>query len=965
MAAKRKSASRKKASVARRPPRKPVSKAEALPAYAWHEGIAIALGGIAILYFLALVSYTPRDLPSWVPWSSTSGIKETVSNFIGPAGALLAGCSYFLFGAACYLIPGVLVWWAIMTLLGNRVFQPRNFIALFALLVSATCLIEYQDIFFQAWPTLYNLPSSAGGLFGYAIGQKLFASIVGTVGAFIVAAIAYAVAMIVITGLHPFRFALLVRERSLEWLEDRRAARELALSFEEELTPVSSRRSKRKQSLEEEFGDEDEAATVSKRSKRRKKSEEIEARHETIETVEEMELPLAEPNPEPKIIDSSVRRKEASEGGDAPDPALALFRRKKKPEGGIGPDQGLISSNGEFDDYELPSLALLEAANPDDAVPTDHGALLDVQRTIVDTLNTFGVEVSPGDITKGPTITRYEIYPSPGLRVNRITSLEADIARATKAERINIIAPIPGKDTVGIEIANSDKVLVPLRELFEDDAFNKTKAHIPLALGKDVYGRTIVGDLARMPHLLVAGATGSGKSVCINSIIASLLYRFTPDELRFIMIDPKVVEMQMYNSLPHLVVPVVTDPKKVLLALRWVVNEMERRYAMFAKLNCRNFDSFNGRKPAEEKAAAKAADKATAAANAKAKASGGSKTRATTPAQPPVSSAALVLDDEDDNNGEFSVELPTDDVMADALVPPFDADDDSGLEDNDLAMAGSSAAFTAHPVNINESAGQGFDAVSGATPGFQPDDEPELTAAERVSTPVDPDEDNVPDTLPYIVVIIDELADLMQTAPADVETAIARIAQKARAAGIHLIVATQTPRADVVTGIIKANIPSRIAFQVSGKIDSRVILDAPGADRLVGKGDMLFLPPGSAQLVRAQGAMISDEEITEVVEFCAKQGEPNYEPDIQETLEGNGTDGEDDVSDEDEEILEKCLEVIAQEKRASTSFLQRRLRLGYTRAARMMDILEQRGIIGPGDGAKPREILVDLSQEFG
>ena len=957
MAAKRKSASRKKAAAPRRRAPKPAaSKAEALPAYVWHEGIAIALGGIAILYFLALVSYTPRDSPSWLPWSSTSGVKETVSNFIGPAGALLASCSYFLFGAACYLIPGVLVWWAVMTLLGNRVFQPRNFIALFALLVSATCLIEYQDVFFQAWPTLYNLPSSAGGLFGYAIGQKLFASIVGTVGAFIVAAIAYSVAMIVITGLHPFRFALLVRERFREWLEDRRAAREAAR--EQELAPVHSRRSKRKQSLEEEFADDDGVATVSKRSKRRKKSEQVEAADESIETVEEMELPLVEPNPEPKIIDSSVRRQEASKDGGAPDPGLALFRRKKKPEGGVGAGQGLISSNGEFDDYELPSLKLLEAADPDDAVPTDTGALLDVQRTIVDTLDTFGVEVSPGDITKGPTITRYEIYPSPGLRVNRITSLEADIARATKAERINIIAPIPGKDTVGIEIANNDKVLVPLRELFEDDAFNKTKANIPLALGKDVYGRTIVGDLARMPHLLVAGATGSGKSVCINSIIASLLYRFTPDELRFIMIDPKVVEMQMYNSLPHLVVPVVTDPKKVLLALRWVVNEMERRYAMFAKLNCRNFDSFNGRKPAEEKSAAKAE-----AANAKAP--GKSKTRVTSPSEPPASSASLVLDDEDDANGEFSVDLPTDDLMADALVPPFDADNSDGSEDDDLAMAGSGTGFTAHPVNINESAGQGFDAVSGATPGFQPDGEPELSAAERASTPVDPDEDNVPDTLPYIVVIIDELADLMQTAPADVETAIARIAQKARAAGIHLIVATQTPRADVVTGIIKANIPSRIAFQVSGKIDSRVILDAPGADRLVGKGDMLFLPPGSAQLQRAQGAMISDEEILEVVEFCAKQGEPNYESDIQETLEGNGTDGEDDISDEDEEILEKCLEVIAQEKRASTSFLQRRLRLGYTRAARMMDILEQRGIIGPGDGAKPREILVDLSQEFG
>jgi S-DNA-T family DNA segregation ATPase FtsK/SpoIIIE len=945
MAAKRKTASRKKASASasRSRARKPAAaKTVPLPAYAWHEGIAIALGGIAILYFLALVSYTPRDLPSWVPWSSTSGVKESVSNFIGPAGALLAGCSYFLFGAACYLIPGVLVWWAVMTLLGNRVFQPRNFIALFALVVSATCLIEYQDIFFQAWPQLYNLPSSAGGLFGYAIGHKLFASIVGTVGAFIVAAIAYSVALIIITGLHPFRFALLVRERCNDWLEERRLAREEAAAFETEAAPISNRRTNRKKKIEEDFGD-DKTVPVSKRSQRRKNSEKADPVIEPIETAEELELPLTEALPAPKIIDSSQRRKALAEGGDAPDPALALFRRKKKPEGGVGPDQGLISSNGEFDNYELPSLALLEAAKPEDAVPTDTGALLDVQRTIVDTLNTFGVEVTPGDITKGPTITRYEIYPSPGLRVNRITSLEADIARATKAERINIIAPIPGKDTVGIEIANSDKVLVPLRELFEDDAFNKTKANIPLALGKDVYGRTIVGDLARMPHLLVAGATGSGKSVCINSIIASLLYRFTPDELRFIMIDPKIVEMQIYNSLPHLVVPVVTDPKKVLLALRWVVNEMERRYAMFAKLNCRNFDSFNGRKrDVDSTPASKAAEKTATASAA----------RTVKPANNPGS---LVLPDEDDESGEFSVDLPTDAAISDSIVPPFDPDN---ADEPAVAM-------TAHAVNINDSAGQGFDAVSGPTPGFEPDSEPELTAAERVSTPSNPNEENVPDTLPYIVVIIDELADLMQTAPADVETAIARIAQKARAAGIHLIVATQTPRADVVTGIIKANIPSRIAFQVSGKIDSRVILDAPGADRLVGKGDMLFLPPGSAQLQRAQGAMISDEEITEVVEFCAKQGQPNFEPDIQKTLEGNGDDGEDDVSDEDEEILEKCLEVIAQEKRASTSFLQRRLRLGYTRAARMMDILEQRGIIGPGDGAKPREILVDLSQEFG
>lgn len=906
MAANRKNTPRKK---------KASTKAGAEPSpYVWHEGIAIALGGVAILYFLALVSYTPRDLPSWVPFSSTAGAKEAVSNFIGPAGALLAGCSYFFFGAACYLIPGVLVWWAILSLLGNRFFSTRNVCALVALVISATCLIEYQDLFFSDWVQQYNLPKSSGGLFGYAIGEKLFASIVGTVGAFIVALIVYAISLIVITGMHPLRFALLIRQRSEEWLEKRRLARQEEL--EQDLEPVRRRRQRRAIA--------DDAETETK-SVTRKGSRKTTPTSEATES-EELELPLTDPPPKPKIIDSSQRRSEIGADGERLDPAVALFRNRRKEKAEANANQGLISSNGEFDDYELPSLKLLATPDPADAVPTDTGALLDVQRTIVDTLNTFGVEVTAGDITKGPTITRYEIYPSPGLRVNRITALEADLARATKAERINIIAPIPGKDTVGIEIANNDKVLVPLRELFEDDAFNKTKANIPLALGKDVYGRTIVGDLARMPHLLVAGATGSGKSVCINSIIASLLYRFTPDELRFIMIDPKVVEMQMYNSLPHLVVPVVTDPKKVLLALRWVINEMERRYAMFAKLNCRNFDSFNGRprKDADAKN-----ETPSAARSAK-----------------PVAATAVTPDDDD-----FLVDLPADGVMSDAVVPPFEPDNvDANVEH----------ALTAHAVNINQSAGQGFDAVSGPTPGFKEEEEPELTSAERAST----DENNVPDTLPYIIVIIDELADLMQTAPADVETAIARIAQKARAAGIHLIVATQTPRADVVTGIIKANIPSRIAFQVSSKIDSRVILDAAGADRLVGKGDMLYLPPGSSQLLRCQGAMISDDEILGVVDFCAKQGEPNFEPDIQQTLEGGGDNGDDDVSDEDEEVLDKCLEVITQEKRASTSFLQRRLRLGYTRAARMMDILEQRGIIGPGDGAKPREILVDLSQDF-
>ena len=361
---------------------------------------------------------------------------------------------------------------------------------------------------------------------------------------------------------------------------------------------------------------------------------------------------------------------------------------------------------------------------------------------MIDTLGQFGIAVAPGDITKGPTITRYEVYPAKGVRVDKIVSLERDLARATRAERINILAPIPGKDTVGIELANTRKVTVTLRELFESGDWDEAKSHnrIPLALGKDVYGKAIIADLAQMPHLLVAGTTGAGKSVCINALVASMLFRFTPEELRFIMIDPKVVELQHYNALPHLAFPVVTDPKKVLLALRWLIDEMERRYKMFARVGVRNIISFNAR---------------------------------------PKKKTAAELDEKPEQ--------------------------DSG----------------------------------------------EIKVPRQEETPI-------PEKIPYVVVVIDELADLMQTAPADVESAIARITQMARAAGIHLIVATQTPRADVITGVIKANIPSRIAFQVASKIDSRVILDENGADRLLGQGDMLYLPPSASRLIRAQGVLVTD-----------------------------------------------------------------------------------------------------------
>ena len=510
--------------------------------------------------------------------------------------------------------------------------------------------------------------------------------------------------------------------------------------------------------------------------------------------------------------------------------------------------------------YQLPPLDFLQ--HPDMTVkPTESKEeLMANARLMQQTLAQFEIEVSLGDITKGPTITRYEFHPAPGVKLEKITALSNNIAAAVKAERIHILAPVPGKSSVGVEVPNPVKSKVIVRDMFESEEWRNSKAKIPIALGKDVYGHPIVADLSEMPHLLIAGSTGSGKSVCINAIITSLLYRFSPDQLRFVMIDPKVVELQHYNTLPHLVVPVVTDPKKVILALRWVVNEMEKRYQIFARVGVRNIASFNSR-----------------------------------PKNKPLP--------------ETEPELP----------------------------------LTAKREKVEPGA-EGF--------AVEVDEEIVVPREEDIV---------IPERLSYIVVIIDELADLMLVAPADVEMAIARITQMARAAGIHCIVATQRQSVDVITGVIKANITARIAFQCAAKVDSRTILDAMGADKLLGKGDMLYLPPGSAKLIRAQGTLITDQEINSIVEFIAKQGKPNYDMEIHRQLSQPAASfGNETGIDEDEELIQQCIEVIRSEQKASVSLMQRRLRLGYTRAARIMDELENRGIVGPSKGAEPRDILIDL-----
>jgi S-DNA-T family DNA segregation ATPase FtsK/SpoIIIE len=794
---------------------------------AWNEVFALVLLFAGTLLFFALISYTPKDIPSWFWFSHISPANHPAQNFIGPLGAIVAGICYQLIGVfASLLLAAVLLGFG-----AAKLFYPRLRVTLripwiILFLLSGACLD-------QAWGISYLLGRKVpvdiegpGGMVGYRLSDEhrgLLPAALGPMGSLLLIVGVYLTTLILATGLRPIHF---VREmvnftrRSVAKGHEWRVRRRIRQSdLREKLKTEKGRRSL--EALQKQL---------------KKKGVPVPESAAGMMWREELAT-----RPAPKVVDTTVPSGEPAVTRRRP--SLAELRATEE-KAKAAPS--VASTASTWEDYELPGLDLLEEHSLEARTATDPAELKEVQQILIETLAQFGIAVAAGDITKGPTITRYEVYPAKGVRVDKIVSLERDLARATRAERINILAPIPGKDTVGVELANTRKVTVTLREMLQSPDWEEAKAHakIPLALGKDVYGKAIIADLAQMPHLLVAGTTGSGKSVCINTLIASMLFRFTPQEMRFVIIDPKMVEMQAYSSLPHLEIPIVTDPKKVLLALRWVIDKMEQRYKMFARVGARNIVGFNAR-----------------------------------PKKPVAAGAERT--------------------------------------------------------------------------------EQEEVAAERQEPTSAPAEEQIPERIPYIVVIIDELADLMQTAPADVEMAIARITQMARAAGIHLIVATQTPRADVITGVIKANIPSRIAFQVASKIDSRVILDENGADRLLGQGDMLYLPPSASRLIRSQGVLVTDDEIHRIVDFVSKQSPPVFDTAMHEKLQSASA-PEEEVTAEDEELVEKCLEIIRQEKRASTSLLQRRLRLGYTRAARIVDILEQRGILGPGEGAKPREILVDL-----
>src|SRR4051812_28386456 len=541
---------------------------------AWNEVFALILLGAGTLLFLALISYTPRDVPSWIWFSQVSSPNKPAQNFIGPFGAIVAGFSYMMTGAASYLLAVVLLGFG-----GAKLFNPKlritpriGWIVLF--IVSGACLLQLQTSHLQGWRTLFNIPG-AGGWIGYVIGKKMLLTWMGGVGSLILLTGVYVASLILMTGLRPIHIVRQsvtgLRHATVAFGEWRLKRRLRNSDIKERLAISQQELAKQQRVIEKQL---------------KKKGAPVAEPAAAVIPPEELAN-----RPKPKVVDTTAL---PSEPATKKKPSLAELRggeAKPKTSG------GLTSKTWEAVDYRLPGFDLLDVHDTEGRAAADPAELEEIQRVLIDTLGQFGIVVAAGDITKGPTITRYEVYPAKGVRVDKIVSLERDLARATSAERINILAPIPGKDTVGIELANTRKVKVTLRELLQSTDWEEArlKSKIPLALGKDVYGKTIIADLAQMPHLLVAGTTGSGKSVCINALIASMLYRFTPEELRFIMIDPKVVEMQVYNDLPHLIIPVVTDPKKVLLALRHVILEMENRYKIFAKSGVRNISSFNAR----------------------------------------------------------------------------------------------------------------------------------------------------------------------------------------------------------------------------------------------------------------------------------------------------------------------------------------------------------------------------------
>lgn len=638
------------------------------------------------------------------------------------------------------------------------------------------------------------------------------------------------------------------------------------------------------------------------------------------------------------------------------------------------PKEEFLFSDGRST-FEVPPLDVLEVHRKERAA-IEKDFYLQTAEKLTHKLRDFGIEGEVVEIRPGPVVTMYEFKPAPGVKISRIASLSDDLAMAMEAMRVRIVAPIPGKGVVGVEVPNKDREMVFLKEIAEQDAFQKSQSRLTMCLGKDIEGMPYILDLSKAPHLLMAGTTGSGKSVSVNAMIMSILLKSTPEEVRFIMVDPKMLELSVYEGIPHLLLPVVTDPRKAAIALQWAVDEMTRRYKLLAEAGVRNITGYNtmvAEEQAKKRAAKQVIDAKPTVIKPKAaevKPVIESKVEAPTPppaveaaapaapleAEKPKKKRRMLIVDVADQAAEAS---PSSENAIPAAEPmkvpaglelgvaaPQDEASDPREQVLTPAAIEAQSAPTAAEIRVDEQTAES---------------EQELAALQAAATEAPVAEESAEEErkkLPYIVVIIDELADLMMVASKEVETSIARLAQMARAAGIHLMVATQRPSTDVVTGIIKANFPTRISFMLRSKPDSMTILGTIGAEALLGMGDMLIMPPTSAHLQRVHGCFVSEHEIKKVVDHLKAQGKPVYDESILKPRdeEGAGEGGEED--DLHDELYDQAIAIVSEMRTVSISILQRKMRIGYNRSARMIERMEREGLVGPADGAKPREVLV-------
>lgn len=754
------------------------------------QATGVLLIGLSAFLVIGLVSHSTLDYPN------SSRPASEGFNWGGRIGAQLSYGAFTIMGLAAYVWPLLLLFWGWNRLRDEPIviaaYRGLGLLGMAVLLSIATGLPAYSP------HTAFKL----GGVMGTQVSQLVLIPNLGRLGSAVLLGALFIAVLLLTTdlSLRPLGQVVLwiaaAFRNGATWVwrqpglwfvawRERRSAR------------IAARMVERDEELEEDE----------------------EPEEDEIEPVEE-NLPEINPLPamEPVIVDSMKAPGVAAKKNERP----VNKKEKAPPAPKVQKSVGREKSIGR---YKTPPVKLLDEV-PGGGVGIPRETLLDNAKILEDALGNFDVAGKIVEVSPGPVVTRYELEPAAGVKVNRISSLSDDLARVMSAKGIRIQAPVPGKSVVGVEIANQDREIVYLREILEDKVFSRADAKLTMALGKTISGEPMVTDLAKMPHLLVAGATGAGKSVCLNCLICSILFKATPDEVRLIMVDPKVVELTMYNDVPHLLVPVITEPKKASEALKWAVAEMEARYQKLAKLGVRNLADYN--------------------------------------------------------------------------------------------------------------------------------DKLKRVNAEAQEDGVEPEK-----SMPYIVVVIDEFADLMLTAPADVETSLMGLAQKSRAVGIHIILATQRPSVNVITGVIKANFPSRIAFQVASKTDSRTILDFNGAERLLGMGDMLFLPGGQGEPIRVHGAFISGEETERLVEALK---ESDYQAEgVAIFSEHTDIDADSDGRDE---LFDEAVRIVCENQQASTSFLQRRMKVGYSRAARLMDELENAHIVGPAEGAKPRQILIeDLTAE--